>query len=559
MSSITYSTMPDSPKSVGAGSGEEAFDNFTRVLNWISDTQKKMPNGATWEVSPAMREEAFNVDPLTSGIIAPFLKNIILNKYNIETDDNKKFESVISDIKTFLKDISLMDVFRDDFEDYAIKHAHSYRRKDYEDNTVNHLQRLEPRAMKQYEDIWDSRIKAYHQQISVNPTWSAEGQEVEYNNWFIPGCEKYIPSENIVDGKTEWEEYKEKYKITDDNNLRVDNASKIIAMDRVRYGTPPAMDKAILAIWLKRLLLANGPNYIFNVLSPFLHIKNGKYLETVEDGEKGYTLTTPENPPADMAEIDPEKYNVMKTIYNDWTKAVKDDANNIMRYRAEGGVFASGPDKEINVIESGRSISPSFISTMVSLLNDDIGQAFGFPVALIMARGAELATSATIQSIFNTSYAGARMDYQSVADALIKERFETESWTYEITGKDDKTEKGTYTFEEAAPHFKLFTGDVEDALKIAQTDLGIMRMLEVAKKVGASQADIQMLADERGFTNLDLEKFDVAIPGGFGFGSTTSVVPPELKPVKIPEEEALEKELLETYQNARKAITALLK
>ena len=244
--------------------------------------------------------------------------------------------------------------------------------------------------------------------------------------------------------------------------------------------------------------------------------------------------------------------------YDDWVKSMQADTKGIMQYRAEGGVFASGPDKEINVIESGRSISPSFISTMVSLLNDDIGQAFGFPVALIMARGAELATSATIQSIFNTSYAGARMDYQAVADALIKERFETESWTYEITGKDDKTEKGTYTFEEAAPHFKLFTGDVEDALKIAQTDLEIIRMLEVAKKVGASQADIQMLADERGFTNLDLEKFDVAVPDGFGFGSTMSAVPSELKPVEIPEEAALEKELLETYQDARKAITALL-
>ena len=558
MSSITHSTLPDAPKSVGAGNGEEAFNNFTRILNWISDTQKKMPNGTTWNVSPAMREEAFNVDPLTSGIIAPFLKNIILSKYSIETEDNKKYEGIIADIKSYLTDILLMDAFRDDFEDYAIKHGHSYRRKDYDGDVVEHLQRLEPRAMKQYEDIWDSRIRAFHQQIKVNPTWSADGQEVEYNNWFVPNNEKYIPTENINDGKDDWEDYKEKYKITEDSNLRVDDANKIIAMDRVKYGTPPAMDKAILAIWLKRLLLANGPNYIFNVLSPFLHIKNGKYLEISDETGKGFTLTTPENPPADMAETDPEKYNAMKAIYNDWVAAMQADTKGIMQYRAEGGVFASGPDKEINVIESGRSISPAFISTMVSLLNDDIGQAFGFPVALIMARGAELATSATIQSIFNTSYAGARIDYQTVADALIKERFSKGSWSYEVIGKDDKTDIGTYTFDEAAPHFKLFTGDVEDALKIAQTDLEILRMLEIAKKLGASQKDIQMLADERGFTNLDLDKFDTDVLDGAGFNSTVSATPPELKGVDVPEEEILKKELVKTYNYARKAITTLL-
>ena len=558
-------SMAAQPPTVGAASGEEAFDNYFRVLNWIADTKKKMPGGGDYEVTPAMREEAYNADPLVSGIIIPFLKNIILNGNSIETKDNKKYEALIDDISGFIKDIKLMEVFREDFEDYVGKGAHTYRRKDYDNGIVNHLQRLEPRAMEQFQDIWDSRIRAFHQNIAVNTEWKSDGTEKTYNSWFVPDCEQYIPDENVMGGKTEWESYVSKYGITDITGLRVDNASKIIVMDRVRYGNPPPIDKAILAIWLKRLLLANGPNYIFNVLSPFLHIKNGQLALSTQDGESVFVSSLPEAPPASLADIDPERYDNEKAIYDDWVTATKNDVDNIVRYRQQGGVFASGPDKELKVIESGRSISPSFISTMISLLNEDVGQAFGFPVSLIMARGAELATSDTIQSIFNTSYAGARIDYQTKADELIKERFEKGKWSYEITAKDGTVEKGTYTFADACPEFKLYTGDVDDALIIAQTNLENLKGLEILKTIGGSKADIQMLADEYGITNLDLDNFGTEAPEETEepgetdemFGSM-SALPDEFKADVNPAEEKLKDELFRTYNEAKKSIDKLL-
>ena len=189
----------------------------------------------------------------------------------------------------------------------------------------------------------------------------------------------------------------------------------------------------------------------------------------------------------------------------------------------------------------------------MDLLNEDIGQSFGFPVSLIMARGAELATTRTISELFNNAYAGARRDYHKIADDLIRERFEDVSWPYEIINKDGSTEKGTFTFEEAAPHFLLDTGDVTDALKVAQTGLTNMQMLEVAKKVGASRSDIQMLADERDITNLDLDKFDEV--GGAGMFGMQSTLEEEDESEISPEEDKLTKELVGAYNTARKSIT----
>ncbi len=565
MSAKVSTSIPTS-QIVGASAGDEAVYSYGRYLAWVQDTQKKLPNGSTWKVTPSMREEAYEIDALARGIITPFLKNILLGGCDIITADNKKYAAMIKEIKTFLGDIDLLSVFKEDFEDYAIKHGHSYRRKDYfpgNDGALQKLQRLEPKAMKTYEDVWDSSTKAYHQKIKVNEAFSsAAGMLKEYNSWFIPGGEKYIPDKNIGFGypKTAWEEFKQNYKITEVTNLRVDSADKIIAMHKVREGTPAPIDPVILEIWLKRLILANGPNFIFRVLSPFLHIQNGVLLEVAaQDGSRMLLSSVPEKPPDAMATTDPEKYSALNAAHEAWKTACQDDANNVVRYLAEGGVFASGPDKKMNVIESGRSISPAFIETMLRKLDENIGMAFGFPLALIQARGAELATSQTIKDIFNTVYAGSRADYEKIADGLIEERFKGETWDYIITNKDGTEETGTYTFEETEMQFKLSTGDVKDQVKIAQAQLYEMQALQIAKALGASKADIQALADERGFGLLDLDKFDTAgapAPGIFG-ADLESAGKKDLTPDNIPETDKLKADLLNAYNEAKKAMSIL--
>ena len=183
----------DDPKKtssvVGAFAGADALSTYTETLSWLEDVQKKLPSGTTYSVTPSFRETSYNIDPLLSGTIILFLKNIILGSSHIETKDNKKYESLVTEIQQYLADIDLMDAFREDFKDYALVHGHSYRRKDFDINEqLEKLQKLDTSSMKMYSDPWNSDIVAYHQQIYINTSWSSVATNEEYNSWFIAAC-----------------------------------------------------------------------------------------------------------------------------------------------------------------------------------------------------------------------------------------------------------------------------------------------------------------------------------------------------------------------------------
>ncbi|WP_129582612.1 hypothetical protein [Methanolobus psychrotolerans] len=508
----TTSPTPTSKKStpIGAHVGDDPYQTYITTLAWIKETKAKMPDGSVFEVTPSMREEAFKSDPLLKGTITPFLMNSLLGSYVLNTADNKKFQPAIKEIRQYLVEIGLLAAFRDDFKDYTIIHGHSFRRKDPNNDSIERLAPLKNSTIATYRDPWDSTVAAYHQKIYVNNSWTENSSTTEYNTWFIPGGKMYVEGE-VSDPRALdiFGSIKEKYGITDTTNLRVDSTDRIIAMHRVEPGEPAPIDSAILAIWLKRLLLTNSPNIIFRVLSPFVHIKNGLVLEvTGADGGKDLITTVPQQPPAGMEETDPEQYAAQSSMYNTWISACKTAAANVLKSLKDGGVFSSGPDTEMQVIESGRSVPSAFIKTMLDLLDQEIGQAFGFPVALVKANGSELATSRTILELFNTTYAGVRHDYEVVADELIRDKFAGKSWTYSVPGKDDTTETGTFTFADMECRFQLDTVDVKDRLSEAQAKLTDAQTLQAIKSVGAGRSDIQALGEEAGFGVLDLDNFD---------------------------------------------------
>ncbi len=528
--SIFRSKQPDVPSSqpssqVGASVGSSAFDTYVDTLKWITETRSKIPGGGQLELSDEARQEAFHLCPLLEGTIAPFLRNVVLGPFKIETADNKKYEPAIKDIKQFLKDICLMDSFRDDFNDLAILCGHTFRRKDYTADTtaprLTTLHRMDPGSTCTYSDPWDTQFIAYHQNINIPNAWSqTSGSTTEYNSWFIPGGKLFIEGGAAENGAREiFDKIAQKYNITDIKNLRVDSANRIIAMHRTRPGVKKApIDNVFLDIWLEVLILTNAPNLIFSVLNPFLHIKNGiVYEATTRDGNKQILSTAPAEPPASMASTDPEKYTLRKARFGAWVKGSKAAVENILSCLKNGGAFGSGPDMDIKVIESARNVSPEFIETMISILDEKIGEAFGFPVSLVKANGSELATSRTIQRLFNTVYSGVRADYQQIADSLIKERFEGAIWTNTIVNDEGESEEITFSLEDMAPRFVLDTGDVEDALKIAQAQLNKSKTLLNLKTTGASKADLQTRAEAMGFGELSLENFDNApAPSGQG-------------------------------------------
>lgn len=545
------SQLPPVGATIGQISADE-YANYSRMLDWLKNTQNKLPGA-----DPALRKESYEVDPLIKGTVVPFLKNVLLQGYNIKTADNKRFAQAIEDISSYLDEIALMDAFREDAKDLLILTGHSYRRRDNQQGStqLEKLARLEPSSIVTYADPWDSNIVAYHQHVLVPESWSADSMTQTVDCWFIPEGLPYIQKE-FEDPKAKeiFDQVAQKYKIQDKQNLRVDSADRVIAMHRVTPGDPAPIDAVILAIWLKRLLLVNSPNLIFRVLSPFIHVVSGKLLEVTDfDGSKRLISSVPPNPPAEMATTDPEQYNALALNYGAWKAAIKRAIRDIVNCLKDGGAYASGPDMEIKVVESGRNVSYLLIRNLIDLLNEEIGQAFGFPIALISANGSELATSRTILQFFNSVHAGARRDYQSVADRLIRERFEGQSWS---------VEGDSYSFQDMKAQFLLITPDVKDALELAEAGLKKAQELETLKGVGASKEDIQALADEKGYGMLGLDRFDqVASPQ-----DPAEPAPPQASMVRSAaetdpsgaEEGLLAKKLKDAYEAARKAVGDLL-
>ena len=503
--------------SVGAGVAEPLESHFLyhdHLIKWIAETKQKLPNA-----TPKLREEAFLADPLLKGTIFPYLKNVLLQGFTIQTADNKLYAQAISDITDYLEYLELMQVFRDDFLDFAFLTGHTYRRIDIDkDKRIAHLEKIEPSTVTTYEDSWDSSIKAYHQRALVNPSWSSMGIRTEYNSWFIPYGELDNYATWIQDRGTGnnlrvldlFATYKAKYGIADITNLRIASAERIIAMHNtdinnvrngyyddyceLRYGHAP-IDSVLLAIWLKRLLLVNSPNLIFIILSPFLHLKMG-IIEKIRDfsGNEHLESTLPKMPQPGSPTYDAEQAN-----YTAFENALKESMKTLLRCLKEGGVYATGADQELKPIESSRNASFQLIKGLIDNLNEEIGLNFGFPMSLVLATGTELASSRNILQIFNSVHAGERSEYEAVANKLINKMFEGHTWT---------GDEGTYAFEDIKARFELDIPDTKDLLSEAQTFKTYSETLTNVKTLGASQEDLQALGEEYGFGLLGLDNYE---------------------------------------------------
>jgi len=527
--SLTSATPSQTSSPVGAGSTESYDDHYEShhtLLKWISETKQKLP-----AATPTIRREAFLADPLLKGTIYPYLKNVLLQGFTIQTTDNKLYSAAIEEISDYLKSLKIMQVFREDFLNFAILDGHAYRRMDPDNlGNIARLEKIEPSSVKVYTDPWNSSIVAYHQKALVNSSWSNRGTFNEVNSWFIP----YGPDvadvnatfvQDRITGNDKrvsdlFETYREKYNITDITNLRIAAAERIIAMHNAErlniqnYSddycdtgplNPAPIDSVLLAIWLKRLLLVNAPNLIFVILSPFLHLKMG-VLKEVKDmaGNTRLISSLPQKPSSTSANYAAELAN-----YTAFETSLQDSMKTLLKCLKEGGVYATGPDQDLKPVESSRSASFQLIKGLIDNLNEEIGQNFGFPVALVLATGTELASSRNILQMFNTVHAGERTEYESVADTLISKQFEGRKWTGTITD-NEKEVTVSYSFEDIKAHFELATPDTKDLLAEAQTIKAKADTLTQIKGVGASQSDVQALGEEYGFGLLGLDNFDTA-------------------------------------------------
>lgn len=560
--------MPDNKpfvhNQIGAAVGSDPYGAYSSALKWVTETQKKLPN-----ISQDIREEAFDSDPLIKGIIYPYLKNYLLSGGSFETQDNKLYVDAIDEINEYVERIGLLDAFRKDFKYLFFLKGHSYRRIDRNrQGKIEYLTKIRSSQVTQYIDPWNERTVSYHQSIMVPESWKDNAQEKKYDCWWIPDID---PGKAWVSGPgpkdegviDKFNELAKQYSIDAMENVRVGSSEDILAMhiDDVSDDSAP-IDGVVLAIWLKRLLLVNSPNMMFRILSPITQLKKGIVVETTDSmGNKSIISTVPSKPDISMADTDPEKYNQMAQEYNDYQTALRTGMDNVVKCWKDGGVYGSGPDEELVVVESGRNQSYLFIRETIALLNEEIGQCFGFPIALITASGSELATSRTIESTLSKTFDGARLDYERVANWIISQEFAGRSW-------------GGYKYEDIDGGFKLETPDTKDMLVEAQTKLALSDSLLKIKELGASLADMQALVDEyMDMGDMELSNYDRKVqeqvednnnlPQQFRSqnnelkSSMPDAKNDDLKPSDANEEE-LKKDLLKAYKTAQASIKQLL-
>jgi hypothetical protein len=170
---------------IGAGVAEAIEDHYishSHLLKWISETRHKLP-----AATPLLRREAFLADPLLKGTIYPYLKNVLLQGFSIQTKDNKLYSAAIEEIGEYLEQLGLMQIFREDFLNFMILDGHSYRRIDPDTSgNVTRLEKIEPSSVNVYNDPWDSSIVSYHQRARVKSSWSTMGMTEDVDSWFIP-------------------------------------------------------------------------------------------------------------------------------------------------------------------------------------------------------------------------------------------------------------------------------------------------------------------------------------------------------------------------------------
>lgn len=521
---------------VGAGVTDENLDQFyyhDKFLKWINETKHKLPRG-----TPKLRKEAFLADPLVKGTVFPYLRNTILKGGKVYTVDNKLYSEAVTEITDYLENINLLKTLREDFLDLYFLTGHSYRRTDPDTNgNINRLEKIEPSSVVTYTDPWDSSIIAYHQHATINTSWSDYGSSEIVDSWFVPftGAIKNIYDtyvEGRILGNSDsalyiFNSYKEKYNITTTQKLRIASSERVIAMHHaVNFKIPgyddddlnykknnyAPIDSVILAIFLKRLLLVSSPNLVFAVLNPFLHATMG-ILKDVKDanGNPKIISSNPDRP----ASSDPI-YAANLQKYNDFMESFRKLSDNVMKNFKEGGVLTTGPDIKLSPIESSRNVTHQFIKGLIDQLDDEICYNFGLPKALISSKGAELATSRTVAETYNSVHAGERIEYEAVANKLIKDQFAGKTWVGTKIEKDEDTGETkevafTYNFEDVKAHYVLDTLNTKDLLQEAQTFKTKAEGLVQIKTLGAGKEDMQALCEENDLGLLGLDNFGAPI------------------------------------------------
>ncbi|AEH06314.1 phage head morphogenesis protein, SPP1 gp7 family [Methanothermococcus okinawensis] len=356
------------------------------VIQHLSNYKRPTTIGSTKYAQlledPAFKEMIYKYDA-TVNLTITTLKNKLFQSYEIIADNDtlkEKVQNWINEIGLINTNLHGDSILEKIFIDYLI-YGECFAQIRYKNGEVEYIQRIDPTTMEVKKSPFDDREVYFIQTANYE---DLQGNAKSKTIYFVPS------------------ELRNKIKT---NGAEVGKAENIIWFKR---NGGSVIDKCIEYVLAKWDIIRRMPTTIMRYSAPFIHGIVGKFDK---DGNPMFPT-----PPADPND------EVAKKAYDNFKKQLEQLSEEFENWDERKELFTD-PFLELKTIEAGKAINPQIYETSISILDKQITYALLSSMALIDARGSELATSRTVADYLNAVYRGMQTDFTALINFILFRKF----------------------------------------------------------------------------------------------------------------------------------------
>lgn len=458
----------------GITQGEDDSETTTRKI-WTEAEARAISN------TRANRDLAYEIDALVN-IILEFEAFTILGSYEIHTTNDEDYSDLIQRVGAFVADIDLLGSFREAFPAVRI-HGSKYLQKRYETNQIRlegepkkllHLQQLI--AIEKHINPFDSHDYYLFQNLKIEEDWKdpktyLDGA-VDWNDQkkYRTDKQKVWYIKDGINGISEYPKISLTQEVGDPNKVTGDIVIDLADTIEIKNNESgrSSLTAALNEIFIKNHILLNLPNLVYLVVAP------GVGIECQTHDKEGNWIV-PHYPSIELKDVNPTEYQQQLTDYENFETEKQNAANTLIESWFKKGIMVYSDMMKPTVIESQQRFQAEMLELMLCILNKEIAFALGFPIALLDARGVEMATGREIRAIMSTVLKGIQKQYQKIAMGILHEQFPKEA-------------------EDAGLTIEFSDLNPKDAKELAEVRNLDAMVLKIFKEIGGSDDDLRALS-----------------------------------------------------------------